>query len=106
MHTLNRVTLVTAIAFALGAGSASAGDVPKEAVEFTPSELKWKPSKRVAGLEIGDMIGNQTKPGAYLYRVKFPPNFKIEAHGHPDERHYSRNGSSCTSIRQQLANSA
>jgi hypothetical protein len=89
MQTLNHVTLVTAIAFTLGAGAAGADDVPKEAVKLTPSELKWNPSTRVPGLEVADMIGDQNKPGAYLYRVKFPANFKIEAHGHPDERHYT-----------------
>jgi uncharacterized RmlC-like cupin family protein len=35
------------------------------------------------------MIGSDTTPGPYLYRTKFPPNFKLEAHGHPDERRYT-----------------
>lgn len=82
--------LLTALA-ALGitVGAAAAGDVPKEAVKLTPSEFQWKLSPRVPGLEVADMIGDQTKAGPYLYRVKFPANFKLEAHGHPDERRYT-----------------
>jgi hypothetical protein len=81
--------LVAAAALGLAIGAAGASDVPKEAVKFTPNELNWKPSPRVPGLEVADMIGDQTKTGPYLYRVKFPPNFKLEAHGHPDERRYT-----------------
>jgi quercetin dioxygenase-like cupin family protein len=89
MRFTARTSVLTLAVLLLNAGATTAGDVPKEAVKLTPSELKWKPSPRVPGLEVADMIGDQTKPGAYLYRVKFPANFKIEAHGHPDERHYT-----------------
>jgi hypothetical protein len=67
---------------------AMASDVPREAVKFTPVELKWKPSPRVPGLEVANMIGDSSKPGPYVYRVKFPPNFKLEAHSHPEDRTY------------------
>jgi quercetin dioxygenase-like cupin family protein len=74
---------------AIAADSPTAGEIPKGAVKYTPGELAWKPSTRVAGLETADMVGNSNKPGVYLYRTKFPPNFMIQAHGHPDERHYT-----------------
>jgi quercetin dioxygenase-like cupin family protein len=81
--------LLAAISAVLTTAPTQAGDVSVEAVKFTPSELQWKPSPRVTGLETADMISNSNTPGAYLYRVKFPPNFKMQAHGHPDERHYA-----------------
>lgn len=88
MRSVNAMFVVSAVVMVL-AIPASAGDVPKEAVKFTPGELQFKPNKRVTGLETAPMIGDSTKPGAYLYRTKFPPNFKVEAHSHPDERHYT-----------------
>lgn len=36
-----------------------------------------------------DFIGGGTQPGPYTYRVKFPANFVIQAHSHPDERQYT-----------------
>lgn len=64
---------------------------PKGGLVITPDEMAWKPSLRVRGLENVDFIGSGagTKPGHYTYRVKFPPNFKMQAHAHPDERHYT-----------------
>jgi hypothetical protein len=67
----------------------AAGDVPKEAVLLTPDKFQYKPNPKIPGLERAAMIGSDTAPGPYLYRTKFPPNFKLEAHGHPDERRYT-----------------
>jgi hypothetical protein len=89
MYCTKPSVILGMFALSLTAGAVFAGDVPQEAVKFTPDELQWKPSPRVPGLEVADMIGDQTKAGPYLYRVKFPPGFKLEAHGHPDERRYT-----------------
>lgn len=85
------VKILVAVVLSLAAGTTAfgAGDVPMDAVTLTPDKIKWKPSPRIPGLETADMIGDQTKPGPYVYRVKFPPHFKLEAHGHPDERRYT-----------------
>lgn len=55
---------------------------------ITPDKLDWKPSTRTPGLENADLIGNSAK-GAYVQRVKFPANFKIQAHAHPEDRTYT-----------------
>jgi len=65
-----------------------AADMPKEAVKFTPADLKWKEG-RVPGPKVALMYGDDKKPGLYVYRVNFPPKFKLEAHGHPDDRRYT-----------------
>lgn len=93
MKTIQRI-VASAILLALTGTTitldmAVAGDVPKEAVLMTPGKFQFKPNLKVAGLERADMIGSDTKPGPYLFRTKFPPNFKLEAHGHPDERRYT-----------------
>jgi len=50
----------------------------------TPSELKWITGP--TGNQQARIAGDATKPGVYLYRSKFPANFKNEPHFHPDER--------------------
>lgn len=86
---MKKTMTLLATSLLLAAGAAIAGDVPKEAVLMTPDKFQFKPNPRVAGLERADMIGSDAKPGPYVYRTRFPANFKLEAHGHPDERRYS-----------------
>jgi hypothetical protein len=81
--------LIAVAGTAATATTALAGDVPKEAVLMTPDKFQYKPNPKIPGLERAAMIGSDTTPGPYLYRTKFPPNFKLEAHGHPDERRYT-----------------
>jgi uncharacterized RmlC-like cupin family protein len=82
------MSLLAAFMLGLSAGSVSAADSSETGMIITPDQLKWKPSPRVPGLENADMIGDSTK-GAYVQRVKFPANFKVEAHTHPEDRTYS-----------------
>jgi hypothetical protein len=88
MRLVQKMALVPATLM-ICAFPAMASDVPKEAVKFTPGDLKWKPSARVPGLQRADMTGDDTKPGPYMYRIRFPANFKMQAHGHPDVRTYT-----------------
>jgi quercetin dioxygenase-like cupin family protein len=53
-----------------------------------PDKLTWKPG-RVPGVENNDLVGDSTKQGAYVQRVRFPANFKVQAHTHPEERTYT-----------------
>jgi quercetin dioxygenase-like cupin family protein len=55
----------------------------------TPSDLMWKPSRTVPGLENVDLMGDISKPGPIVTRTKFPPNFTLQAHTHPDDRTYT-----------------
>lgn len=85
-----RIAKLLAATAVLGlAISATAADIPKEAVKFTPDELQWKPGRVTPGPEVAFVLGNDSKPGPYVFRVKFPPKFKLEAHGHPDDRRYT-----------------
>lgn len=85
----SNITKLLIVTAALGfVVSATAADLPKEAMKVTPDELRWKPGK-VPGVERALLIGEESKPGPYVHRAKFPPNFKLEAHGHPDERRYT-----------------
>ncbi len=78
-------------AFAVGltaAGALAADDLPEGGMRITTEELKWKPG-RVPGHQIAPLIGDSTKPGPYVERVKFPPNSISQAHSHPEARAYT-----------------
>lgn len=88
---MNRSALAaTAIAFALTTSYwASAQSTPSGTIIVTPDKLTWKPNPRVAGVEGADLVGDSTKQGLYIQRIRFPANFKVQAHTHPDERTYT-----------------
>ncbi len=69
-------------------GACVADELPEGAFRITTEELKWKPG-RVPGHEIAPLIGDSTKPGPYVERVKFPANSVSQAHSHPESRMYT-----------------
>lgn len=83
---------VAAIAGVLLLGGArAAGDGPaaKPGI-ITPSELKWAPLPSLPpGAEVVVLQGAPGKPGPYVARVKFPPNYRVPAHVHTDDRTYT-----------------
>lgn len=66
----------------------AADDLPEGAMRITTDELVWKPG-RVPGHEIAALIGDSTKAGPYVERVKFPANSISQAHSHPESRTYT-----------------
>jgi len=78
-------------ALALGASltnACAADDLPSGAVRITSDELQWKPG-RVPGHEIAPLMGDSTRSGPYVERVKFPPNSVSQPHTHPEDRTYT-----------------
>ena len=69
-------------------GAYAADELPEGAVRITSEELVWKPG-RVPGHEIAALIGDSSKPGPYVERVKFPANSTSQAHSHPESRMYT-----------------
>lgn len=89
MGTMNHVNLAVGLALSLTVlGVFAADGLPESAIRITTEELKWRPG-RVPGHEIAPLIGDSTKPGPYVERVKFPPNSISQAHSHPDDRTYT-----------------
>ncbi len=89
MGAINQVKLVVGLTLSLTvAGACGADDLPKGAVRFTPDELKWNPG-RAPGTDLAPLVGDSTKPGPFVERVKFPANFTSQAHSHPEDRTYT-----------------
>lgn len=78
-----------AACFGLAPAAALADEVPAGAVKVKPDELKWNPSPRVAGLENANILGDSAKPGEYVIRTRFPANFQVKPHSHPENRSYT-----------------
>lgn len=72
------------IALALLVPTASAQADPLTAGRLAPDDLKWEQGP--TGNPRAILVGDDRKPGMYMYRGKFPPNAKVMPHFHPDER--------------------
>jgi hypothetical protein len=72
------------IALALFIFSESAQAEPLATTQLTPDRFKWDPTP-FGGQKV-TLVGDEQKPGMYVYRVRFPANFKPQPHFHPDER--------------------
>ena len=71
-HATGCVALLSVLALCtLAIGARAADELPEGAFRITTEELKWK-AGRVPGHEIAAIMGDSTKPGPYVERVKFP----------------------------------
>ena len=71
----------TVLAFALGASAMAA----TQTITLTPDQIKWGPAKGLPpDWQGAALAGDSTKKGAYVERVKIPPNAMIPPHMHPD----------------------
>ncbi len=55
-----------------------------------PEEIDWKPfSEFPPSVRITIIVGQPSKPGPYLIRVKVPGGMKLMPHKHPEDRVYT-----------------
>ncbi len=65
------------------------GDPPKPA-QFLPDDIKWTDNPALPpGGQIAVLVGKPAQAGLYAFRLKFPANFKVMPHSHPEERIYT-----------------
>jgi uncharacterized RmlC-like cupin family protein len=73
-------------------GAALAQDAQHPQQRLTPKEIRWPASapvagtSNVAGIQTVVVKGDPTKAGLYTLMLKVPPNVKIQAHSHGDDR--------------------
>jgi uncharacterized RmlC-like cupin family protein len=73
-------------------GAALAQDAHPTQQRVTPKEMQWPASapvagtSNVAGIQTVVLKGDPTKAGLYTLMLKVPPNVKIQAHSHGDDR--------------------
>jgi uncharacterized RmlC-like cupin family protein len=76
----------------IGGAVVLAQDVQTPQQTLTPKEIKWPAAAAVvgtsgaAGIQTAILKGDPTKAGLYTMLLRLPPNTKIEAHSHKDDR--------------------
>ncbi len=80
--TTRNLVLVAALGLVAGAAWAEGGAIAP--AQILAGDLKWVTLP--SGLQRADIAGDDKKAGLYVYRVKFPANYKNAPHYHPDDR--------------------
>ena len=79
------------LAFAvLAAPAALAGQAVsgvKDFLRVAPEDVKWVKEADGSGVERATLMGDPTKPGIYVTRIKFPPGVMSRPHYHQEDRH-------------------
>lgn len=90
-HSTRRLTLVVAagIIASVFATSRTWAQAPEGFVSVHADSIQWRPHPIVPGGFIAVLAGNPTSEGPYVIRMRFPPNSRVEAHTHPEERTYT-----------------
>ena len=76
----------------IGGAVVLAQDAQTPQERLTPKEIEWPAAAPtlgtagVAGLQIVVLKGDPKKPGLYTLLLRLPPNTKILAHSHKDDR--------------------
>jgi hypothetical protein len=79
---MQRKLWISAIAVVLASGAAVA---QMDVVAVMPDQVKWGSAPGLpADWQIAVLMGDPTKAGAYVERVKLPPSAMIPPHTHPD----------------------
>lgn len=91
MKKLNRVLVVLFFAVCVNAMDTYAQRLPNKTFgTIYPTDVKWMPFAAFPpGAELAVLVGDPTKPGPYVTRVKVPAGVKLMPHTHPEDRIYT-----------------
>ena len=80
-------SLATALLFAPFAMTTAVAQTPPAHVMESAAAAKWGPAPPMLppGAQIAVLAGNPTTTGRYTVRLKFPANYDIPAHSHPED---------------------
>ncbi len=60
---------------------------PPAFIELTPDAVVWHEVPNGHGLRTATLVGDPTKPGLYVIRIRFPPHVMSTPHFHPHARY-------------------
>ena len=85
--------IVLALALGSVAATVVVAEEEKGRLRLAPNEIKAPAAATTqagtsgaAGLQMGLLSGNPKQAGLYTMFLKLPPNTRIQAHAHPDDR--------------------
>ena len=56
-------------------------------LRVSPEQVKWTTNPKELGVQRAVIQGDQSKPGIYVVRIKFPPGVMSRPHIHKEDRH-------------------
>jgi hypothetical protein len=78
--------------FFLGAAEkpfAQTKGIPNGFIQVLPREIKWLPNPAVSGGYFAILLGDPSRSGSLVIRLRFPADARINPHTHPDARTYT-----------------
>ena len=78
--------LILFFAILVGGSTSLAVDNPPF-LRITPADVHWQNLPGGDGVQIATLLGDPTKTGIYVIRVKFPPHLMDSPHWHPHDRY-------------------
>jgi hypothetical protein len=82
---LKRTIMTALLATLVWAGAATAAELNPAAVTYTlPDKIAWKINPN--GADNAVLLGDPTKPGLYIYLVRWHPGHMSHPHFHPNDR--------------------
>jgi quercetin dioxygenase-like cupin family protein len=82
------VVFLACMAAAAGVAINTAGQGQEESVDpvcILPDDMLWSRDAHVHGLQTTLLLGNPNVAGPYVQRIKFPANYRLPPHRHPNE---------------------
>ena len=59
-------------------------------LSMRPSEFVWRDQAAIApGAQFAALLGDPSKPGTYVFRLRAPSGHRVLPHTHPDQRVYT-----------------
>jgi quercetin dioxygenase-like cupin family protein len=84
IHAAGILAAISAVAL-WRVSTRAAGDAPRNLVAITPNEIHWfTPSYYTDGRQRAQLVGDSSKSGPFVDRVKIPRGGRVRAHTHPD----------------------
>ena len=86
MAPLSRLTILIALALALRATIGTPAEAQKQITALAPQDIQWfTPDYYTDGRQRAHLLGDSSKGGDWIDRVKIPGGSRVLAHTHPDE---------------------
>ena len=88
--TSNTIRAFACFFTAAGVLAIAASGIAKDSPDFvriTPADLAWRDVAGGHGVQQATLLGDPTKPGIYVIRVRFPPHIMDVPHWHPNARY-------------------
>jgi len=86
MAPLSRLTILIALALALRATIGTPAEAQKQITALAPQDIQWfTPAYYTDGRQRAHLLGDSSKGGDWIDRVKIPGGSRVLAHTHPDD---------------------